>query len=242
MGRKSLQEASGLFGTATTPAPDHVGHRARLRDRFLNTGADSLPDYELLELLLFSALPRKDTKPIAKELIRRFGSFAEVISASPEKLREVDDVKDVAVVTLKAVQAAAQRLLRAEVKKQPVISSWPALLDYCTAKIAYNPTEQFYLLFLDRKNRLIADEAQQRGTVDHTPVYPREVVKRALELDASAVIMVHNHPSGDPTPSRADIEMTRKVKEALAAVNITLHDHVIVSRGGPKSFKTDGLI
>jgi DNA repair protein RadC len=222
--------------------PGYLGHRQRLRERFLTSGADSLPDYELLELLLFAALPRKDTKPIAKELIRRFGSFAEVISAPAEKLREVDDVKDVAVVTLKAVQAAAQRLLRAQVKDQPVISSWSALIDYCTAQMAYNPTEQFRLLFLDRKNRLIADEAQQKGTVDHTPVYPREVVKRALELHASAIIMVHNHPSGDPTPSRADIDMTRKVKDAAAAVGLTLHDHVIVSRGGAKSFKSDGLL
>jgi len=246
MRRKHLDEAAAppliAPGTEVEGVPGHVGHRQRLRERFLTSGADSLPDYELLELLLFSALPRKDTKPIAKKLIATFGSFAEVISAPPEELRAIDDIKDVAIVSLKAVQAAAQRLLRAQVKNRPVISSWNALLDYCTARMAYDPTEQFRLLFLDRKNRLIADEAQQKGTVDHTPVYPREVIKRALELNASAIIMVHNHPSGDPTPSRADIDMTRKVKEAATAVGLTLHDHVIVSRGGAKSFKSDGLL
>jgi DNA repair protein RadC len=202
MPRKGLREASStsLFPTQAEAAagpvsddkPHYLGHRQRLRERFLTSGADSLPDYELLELLLFSALPRRDTKPVAKELIRRFGSFAEVISAPPDELRDVDDIKDVAIVTLKAVQAAAQRLLRTQVKDQPVISSWNALIDYCTAQMAYDPTEQFRLLFLDRKNRLIADEAQPKVTVDHTPVYPREVVKRALELQASAIIMVHN--------------------------------------------------
>jgi DNA repair protein RadC len=240
-----LEDATGaLFTDAAAPAskPHYLGHRDRLRQRFLDAGPDSLQDYELLELLLFSALPRQDTKPIAKALIAKFGSFGEVISAEPEQLAEVDGIKTVAITTLKAVQAAAQRLLRTQVKDKPVISSWNALIDYCTAQMAYDPTEQFRLLFLDRKNRLIADEAQQRGTVDHTPVYPREVVKRALELNASALIMVHNHPSGDPTPSRADIDMTRKVKEALAAVSLTLHDHVIVSRGGAKSFKNDGLL
>jgi DNA repair protein RadC len=195
--RKHLSESAALpLAVPSQPdvddTPDYVGHRQRLRDRFLDSGADSLPDYELLELLLFSALPRRDTKPIAKELIRRFGSFGEVISAPPDQLREVDGIKDVALVTLKAVQAAAQRLLRTQVKDKPVISSWNALIDYCTAQMAYNATEQFRIIFLDRKNRLIADEAQQEGTVDHTPVYPREVVKRALELNASALIMVHN--------------------------------------------------
>lgn len=240
-----FEDASGaLFAdaTAATPKPHYHGHRDRLRQRFLEAGPDSLQDYELLEMLLFSSFPQKDTKPVAKELIAKFGSFAEVISAAPGKLAEVDGIKTVAITTLKAVQAAAQRLLRAEVKDMPMISSWNALIDYCTAQMAYNATEQFRLLFLDRKNRLIADEAQQQGTVDHTPVYPREVVKRALELNASALIMVHNHPSGDPTPSRADIDMTRKVKEAAAAVGLTLHDHVIVSRGGAKSFKNDGLL
>lgn len=246
--KDSLRESSlpfrGPLDAISTPpdAPDYHGHRDRLRSRFLNSGADSLQDYELLELLLFSVIPRRDTKPIARALIKRFGSFGEAISAPPEELMEVEGIKEVAAVSLKAVQAAAQRLLQTKVKGQPVISSWNDLLAYCTAQMAYNATEQFRVLYLDRKNRLITDEAQAEGTVDHTPVYPREVVKRALELNASAVIMVHNHPSGDPTPSRADIDMTRKVKDALAAVSITLHDHIVVSRGGHVSFKTQGLL
>lgn len=194
--RKELSEASGLslFAPATEPdeTPDYVGHRQRLRDRFLTSGADSLQDYELLELLLFAAIPRRDTKPIAKALLKKFGSFGEVISADPRDLADVKGIGENAIAILKTVQAAAQLLLRAQVKNMPVISSWNALLDYCTAQMAYDGTEQFRLLFLDRKNRLIADEAQQKGTVDHTPVYPREVVKRALELNASALIMVHN--------------------------------------------------
>jgi DNA repair protein RadC len=241
MGQKDLREASALF-TVKDDKPDYHGHRDRLRERFLSSGPDSLQDYELLELLLFSVIPRRDTKPIAKALIKRFGSFGEVISAAPQDLTDVDGIGDNAAVTLKAVQAAAQRLLQTKVKAGPVTSSWSDLIAYCTAQMAYNPIEQFRVLYLDRKNKLIVDEAQQEGTVDHTPVYPREVVKQALELNASAVIVVHNHPSGDPKPSRADIEMTRKIKEAAAAVNITLHDHVIVSRGGHVSFKTEGLI
>lgn len=228
-----------------TPAdakPDHLGHRKRLRERFLQGGADTLPDYELLELMLFAALPRRDTKPIAKDLLRRFGSFGEVISAEPEKLKEVKGLGDAGVVALKAAQASALRLLQAKMREAPVISSWQALVDYCTAQMAYGPTEQFRVLYLDRKNKLIADEAQQKGTVDHTPVYPREVVKRALDLNASALVMVHNHPSGDPTPSRADIDMTRKVKDAATAVGLTLHDHLVVARGGHTSFKSQGLL
>lgn len=244
MAPKGLGDAgpANLFpdSETTESKPDHLGHRERLRARFL-AAPDALPDYELLELVLF-AVPRIDTKPIAKDLIRTFGSFAEVISADPEKLREVDGVKDVAVATLKAVQVAAQRLLHAKVKAAPVIASWAALLDYCTATMAYNTVEQFRVLYLDKKNKLIADEEQQTGTVDHTPVYPREVVKRALALNASSLIMCHNHPSGDPKPSQADIEMTRKVKDAAVAVGLTLHDHVIVSRGGHVSFKSQGLI
>ena len=242
--RTELEDASGgLFSdVAAASKPHYHGHRDRLRQRFLDSGPDSLQDYELLELLLFSALPRQDTKPIAKALIAKFGSFGEVISAAPDKLAEVDGIKTVAIATLKAVQAAAQRLLQTKVKGQPVISSWNDLIAYCTAQMAYNTIEQFRVLYLDRKNRLIVDEAQAEGTVDHTPVYPREVVKRALQLNASALVMVHNHPSGDPKPSRADIEMTRKVKDAVAAVNITLHDHVIVSRGGHVSFKSEGLL
>lgn len=218
------------------------GHRARLRARFLDAGPDALADYELLELLLFSALPRKDTKPIAKSLIETFGSFAEVIAADPDKLMAADGLGESAVVGLKAVQAGATRLLRAGIIDRPVVSSWQALIDYCTAQMAFEETEQFRILFLDKKNKLISDEAQQKGTVDHTPVYPREVVKRALELNASALIMVHNHPSGDPAPSKADIQMTAKVKEALNAVDLVLHDHLVIGRGQHMSFKQQGLL
>jgi len=244
MAKNSDTNGFNYAGTRILPEakPDYHGHRDRLRERFLTSGPDSLPDYELLELLLFSAITRRDTKPIAKALIKRFGSFGEVISANPKDLTDIDGIGDNAAVALKAVQAAAQRLLQTKVKAGPVISSWNDLIAYCTAQMAYNPIEQFRVLYLDRKNKLITDEAQQEGTVDHTPVYPREVVKRALELNASAAIVVHNHPSGDPKPSRADIEMTRKIRDALAVVNITLHDHVIVSRGGHVSFKSEGLI
>ena len=189
--------------------PHYHGHRHRLRERFQRGGPDALADYELLELVLFAAYPRRDVKPIAKQLIDRFGSFAEVISADPERLEEVSDVSTAAIASLKVVQAAALRLMQTRILNRPVLSSWQSLLDYCQASMAYNGTEHFRILFLDRKNTLIADEVQQTGTVDHTPVYPREVVKRALELGASALIMVHNHPSGDPTPSRGDIDMTR---------------------------------
>ncbi len=195
MSAKNLEEAGGRFAPdqSGVDTPHYHGHRERLRTRFLAT-PDSLQDYELLELLLFSAIPRRDTKPIAKALIARFGSFGEVISASPEALMDVEGIKDVAAVTLKAVQLAAQRLLQTKIKAGPVISSWNDLIAYCTAQMAYEPVEQFRVLYLDRKNKLIADEAQQQGTVDHTPVYPREVAKRALELNASAVIMVHDNP------------------------------------------------
>lgn len=230
--------AAGLLA----PEPHYHGHRDRLRARFLAAGAEKLPDYEVLELLLFGVIPRKDTKPIAKALLAKFGSFDEVLAASPEALMTVDGIKDSAAAMLKAVQASIQLALQTRVRNADVISSWNALLDYCKARMAHEAIEQFRLLYLDRKNKLIADEAQQKGTVDHTPVYPREVAKRAIEMNASAVIMVHNHPSGDPRPSQPDIEMTRKIKDALAAVGITLHDHVIVSRGGPLSFRAQGLL
>lgn len=235
--------AAGLFPEQPdAETPHHLGHRDRLRARFLKAGAENLPDYEVLELLLFGVIPRKDTKPIAKALLARFGSFHAVMAASPEELMAVDGIKDAAAAMLKAVQASIQLALQTKVRAADAISSWDDLVAYCTLRMAHEPNEQFRLIYLDRKNRVIADEARQRGTVDHTPVYPREVVKRALELNASALIMVHNHPSGDPTPSRADIEMTRKVKDAAAAVSITLHDHVIISRGGHLSFRSKGLI
>lgn len=221
---------------------DHAGHRERLRERFLTAGADALPDYELLELVLFLAQPRLDVKPLAKALIRRFGSFAEAISAEPRALAEVEGVGDAAVAALKTVQAAAVRLARGSVLERPVLGNWQKLLDYCRSAMAYEPTERFRVLYLNRKNALIADEVQQKGTVDHTPVYPREVVKRALELGATALIMVHNHPSGDAEPSKADIEMTKEVRDAAAKLGIVLHDHIVISRQGHSSFKALGLL
>ena len=222
--------------------PDYIGHRERLRQRFLKGGADALPDYELLELVLYSALPRRDTKPLAKALLARFGSFADVISARPERLMEVDGVGKGVVAGLKVLHAAALRLSQAEALNRTALSSWSSLIDYCRASMAYHDKEQFRILFLDRKNKIIADEVQQEGTVDHTPVYPREVIKRALELSATAIILVHNHPSGDPTPSRADIDMTKRIVEASEKLSITVHDHVIIGREGHASFRQLGLI
>ncbi len=227
---------------ATEEKPHYIGHRERLRERLLAGGAEAIADYELLEFLLFSARPRGDMKPLAKALIARFGNLAAVLSADKDALLGIDGMGEASVAALLATRAAALRLLRAEVQDRPVIGSWQALLDYCNAAAGYAAVEEFRLLFLDKKNALIADERQQRGTVDHTPVYPREVVKRALTLGASAIIMVHNHPSGDTTPSRADIEMTKLVATAVAAVGIALHDHVIIGRGRHTSFKNLGLI
>ena len=221
--------------------PGHAGHRQRLRDRFMTGGADALPDYELLELLLFWTNPRKDTKPQAKRLLGRFGTFAGVISAPPAQLA-TEGLSDNAIALMKVTQAGAVRLSRQNVMSQPILSSWSALLDYLRAAMAHEANEQFRLLFLDRKNRLIRDEVQARGTVDHTPVYPREVVKRALELGATALILVHNHPSGDATPSRADIEMTRDIAKAAAPLGVTIHDHIIIGRGEPASLRSLGLM
>jgi DNA repair protein RadC len=219
-----------------------AGHRERLRTRFLNGGADAMPDYELLEMTLFAALPRRDTKPLAKALLARFGSFAEVIAAPRARLMEVKGVGEGVANHLKIVEAAAHRLARTKVMGRPALSSWSALLDYCTAAMARSQNEEFRVLFLDRKNNLIADEVQNRGTVDHTPVYPREIIKRALELTASAIILVHNHPSGDPTPSKADILMTREIVTAAKALSITVHDHLVIGRSGHASFKSLGLL
>jgi DNA repair protein RadC len=219
-----------------------AGHRQRLRARFLKGGADAMPDYELLELTLFAAVPRRDTKPLAKALLARFGSFAEVMAAPSARLLEVKGVGESIVQHLKIVEAAAQRLAKTRVMGRPALSSWTALLDYCTAAMARAQNEEFRVLFLDRKNVLIADEVQNRGTVDHTPVYPREIIKRALELGASSIILVHNHPSGDPTPSKADIAMTREVAAAAKALGITVHDHLVIGRAGHASFKSLGLL
>jgi len=196
---------------------DNRSRRRRLRERFARAGTEALTDYELLELLLFSAQLRRDQKPLAKRLIKRFGSFAEVISAEPARLREVDGVGESAVTLLKVVQAAAHELARGKVRNRPVLSSWQSVLEYCQASMAHERTEAFHVLFLDSKNVLIADEVQQTGTVNHAPVYPREVVKRALALGATALIMVHNHPSGDPTPSQGDIATTKEVAAAALA-------------------------
>jgi DNA repair protein RadC len=223
-------------------APDYLGHRKRLRDRFLKGGGEALQDYELLEIILFGALPRVDTKPIAKRLVARFGSYAGVLRAEEAELREVAGVKDSALTAFRLVRVAAERLAREEVRNRQVIGSWDKLIGYLRTAMGHERTEQFRILFLDTRNQLIADEPQQRGTVNHTAVYPREVVKRALELGASAIIMVHNHPSGDPTPSRADIDMTKEVRDAGKKLGIAVHDHVIIARGGHTSFKTLGLL
>jgi len=227
---------------ALDDAPHYLGHRERLRQRFSAGGTEAMPDYELLELVLFAAVPRRDVKPLAKELIAKFGSFAEVIAAPRERLEEIEGVSGAVVTQLKIVEAAALRLAKTKLMGKPALSSWNALIDYCAAAMARSQREEFRVLFLDRRNVLIADEVQSTGTIDHTPVYPREIVKRALELSAMAIILVHNHPSGDPAPSRADISMTREVTDAAKALKIVVHDHVIVGRNGHSSFKALGLL
>jgi DNA repair protein RadC len=230
---KGLEDASGLT---------FLGHRERLRERFTMGGTNALPDYELLEMVLFRAIRRGDTKPIAKALIARFGSFAEVVSAEPERLMEVKGVGPAVVTEIKLIQAAALRLSRGAVIQRPILSSWQAIIDYCHAAMAFSEIESFRLLFVDKKNQLIADEVQQTGSIDHTPVYAREVIKRALELSASALILVHNHPSGDPTPSMADIDMTKRIIAAGQTLGIMVHDHIIIGRKGHVSFRNLQLI
>lgn len=226
-----------------TRLPSYIrDHRSRLRDRFMAGGASAMPDYELLELVLFRAIPRQDVKPLARRLMERFRDFNRVITAPPERLAEVKGAGPAVITELKIVEAAAQRLARARVLQQPVISGWDALLDYCRTAMAHRETEQFRVLYLDRKNVLIADEEQARGTVDHVPVYPREVAKRALELNASALILVHNHPSGDPTPSDSDIAVTGRISAALDALGLVLHDHLIIGKSEDLSFRSEGLL
>jgi DNA repair protein RadC len=222
--------------------PHYLGHRQRLRERFRKAGAAALGDYELLELLLFLSIPRGDVKPLAKRLWDRFKSLSAILGADPLELAAFEGIGEATIHMLKLVEASGVRLGREQLFERAVIGNWRQLVSYCRASMANSKVEQFRLIFLDRKNKVLADELQQKGTVDHTPVYPREVVKRALELSASAIIMVHNHPSGDPTPSRADIEMTREVREAAEKLGISLHDHVIIARGGHSSFKSLGLI
>nr|WP_227418791.1 DNA repair protein RadC [Roseitranquillus sediminis] len=232
-----------MAGEGAARLPSYMrDHRKRLRERFLSGGAAAMPDYELLELVLFRAIPRQDVKPLARRLIETFGDFNRVIAAPLDRLRAVPGAGDAVALELKVVEAAAHRMARSRVIGRPVMSSWSALVDYCHTAMAHRETEQFRVLFLDRKNVLIADEEQARGTVDHVPVYPREVVKRALELNASALILVHNHPSGDPTPSEADVAMTHRVRDAADALGIVLHDHLIVGKSRELSFRSAGLI
>jgi len=217
-------------------------HRQRLRQRFSTGGAAAMPDYELLELVLFRAIPRRDVKPLARRLMDSFGDFNRVLSAPEDRLRAIDGAGDAVVLELKIVEAASHRMARSRVIKQHVISGWDAVLDYCHTTMSHSETEQFRVLYLDRKNMLIADEEQAKGTVDHVPVYPREIVKRALSLNASAMIVVHNHPSGDPTPSDADIAMTEQIDLAAQALGLTLHDHLIIGKSREISFRTEGYL
>ncbi len=218
------------------------GHRKRLRDRFLTGGTDAVPDYEMLELLLFRSHKAGDVKPLARNLLDTFGDFNAVLAAPIDRLTEVAGVGAQTAFDLKLVEAAAHRMSRTKVLGREMISSWNALLDYCRARMAYGDTEQFRIFFLDRKNVLIADEVQAQGTVDHVPVYPREIIKRALALNASAIILVHNHPSGDPTPSQADIDMTRGIVAACDAVGIAVHDHLIIGKSRETSCRADGYL
>lgn len=233
--------------TETVPAsgkqPSYIAdHRQRLRARFMAGGAQAVPDYELLELVLFRAIPRRDVKPLAHALMARFGDFNRVITAPEARLRDIPGIGDGVIVELKIVEAAAHRMARSKVLQQHAISGWDALLDYCHTTMAHRETEQFRILYLDRKNVIIGDEEQAKGTVDHVPVYPREVAKRALELNASALILVHNHPSGDPTPSEADIDMTNQINAACDALGLTLHDHLIIGKSRELSFRAEGYL
>ena len=225
-----------------TEVPHYHGHRERLRDRFRAAGAEALSDYELLEMVLFRVIPRGDVKPLAKSLIKTFGSFAEVIHAPETRLREVKGIGDATITEFKLVAAAAQRIARGQLRERTLLSSWNDVIDYCRTSMAFADKEQFRILFLDKRNQLISDEVQQVGTVDHTPVYPREVIKRALELSATAILLVHNHPSGDPTPSQADIQMTRAIIDIARPLGISVHDHIIVGKNGHASMKGLKLI
>ena len=225
------------------PKPHYHGHRARLRARFLDSGGAGIPDYEILELILFGVFRNGDVKPLAKALIDGCGgSLGAVLSAPPERLAKIPGCGEAVIAALKVTREAGLRLLKSEAMQRPAIANWQALLDYCRATLQHEGTEQFRILFLDRRNQVIADEQQQRGTIDHTPVYPREVVKRALELNASALILVHNHPSGDPTPSREDVEMTKQIIDTAKPLGVTVHDHLVIGKGKHASFKSLGLI
>jgi DNA repair protein RadC len=238
---ESAPASAGHNSETSAEKPHFWGHRARVRERVLKAGVEALADYEVLELLLFYSIERHDTKPLAKKLLDHFGTLGDVFAAEPAQLREFD-IDQRTLVHFKALREVGRRLAERKVKDMPVLTNWQQLVDYCHAALAHEKTEQFRILFLDRKNVLIADEVQQRGTIDHTPVYPREVVKRALVLNAAALILVHNHPSGDPKPSRDDIEMTREIKAAAGALGIAIHDHLVIGRKGHASFRSLGLL
>ncbi|MEX0328180.1 MAG: DNA repair protein RadC [Ruegeria sp.] len=251
MTQDAFAEAPMLFDTDEAPAqplpkgrlPSYIkDHRKRLRERFMSGGSAALPDYELLELVLFRSIPRQDVKPLARSLMDAFGDFNRVLTAPEDRLRQIKGVGDTVITDLKILEACAHRMARARVIKRHVISGWDALLDYCHTTMAHGETEQFRVFYLDRKNVLIADEEQAKGTVDHVPVYPREVAKRALELNASALILVHNHPSGDPTPSQSDIDMTTRIQDACVALGLTLHDHLIIGKSTELSFRAQGYL
>ncbi|MEO1107289.1 MAG: DNA repair protein RadC [Pseudomonadota bacterium] len=251
MTQDAFAEAPMLFDTDEAPAqplptgrlPSYIkDHRKRLRERFMAGGSAAMPDYELLELALFRSIPRQDVKPLARALMDTFGDFNRVLTAPEERLRQIKGVGDTVITDLKILEACAHRMARARVMQRHVISGWDALLDYCHTTMAHRETEQFRVFYLDRKNVLIADEEQANGTVDHVPVYPREVAKRALELNASALILVHNHPSGDPTPSKSDIDMTNRIQDACTALGLTLHDHLIIGKSTELSFRSEGYL
>lgn len=238
-----MSEDSKTKGLSEAARPHYLGHRERARERFNTIGGEALADYELLELVLHIILPQRDTKALAKELLTQFGSFSGVLGASPARLAEVKGLGPTSITHIKVVQAAAQRYGRDQIdREKPILASWSQLIDYCRSQMAYETVEQFRILFLDKKNRLIADEVQQVGTVDHTPVYPREVIRRALELSSTALILVHNHPSGDPAPSSADVRVTRDIVEAAKPLGITLHDHIIIGKSGHASLRGLKLI
>ncbi len=251
MTQDAFAEAPMLFETDEAPVqplpsgrlPSYIkDHRKRLRERFMSGGSAAMPDYELLELVLFRSIPRQDVKPLARALMDAFGDFNRVLTAPEERLRQIKGVGDTVITDLKILEACAHRMARARVMQRHVISGWDALLDYCHTTMAHRETEQFRVFYLDRKNVLIADEEQAKGTVDHVPVYPREVAKRALELNASALIVVHNHPSGDPTPSQSDIDMTNRIQDACTALGLTLHDHLIIGKSTELSFRAQGYL
>lgn len=248
--RPQDDEVLPLFAEAALPLrkagqalPSYLrDHRKRLRERFLMGGPEAIPDYEMLELVLFRAIPRRDVKPLARDLLTRFGDFNGVISAPLSRLRDIEGVGEAVITELKIIEGAAHRLARARVLQKPILTSWDALLDYCQTTLAHRQTEAFHVLYLDRKNRLIADEQQGRGTVDHVPVYPREIMKRAIDLEASALILVHNHPSGDPTPSEQDIALTNQIVMVGQALGVTVHDHLVIGKSCQISFRAEGLI